>query len=643
MIDERRARRLAAAAGAVVLAGALTAVGLTLAVSWSFAQAVHAFVVSNCLIGVSFGLCGALIAAYRPQHPVGWLYAAGGILQLATAVAAPVTQLLHDHGASLAWQRIATMVFGWSWAWHIGLVLPLSLLLLPDGRLPSPRWRPVAWAVVLTAPLFVVEVGAGSDPVAPGLPRGYATLSDPDGYSWLWSISEARWVASVAVGVLALALRFRRGDEQLRRQLLWLLAAAAVVVVAVTPWALVAGTPIAVLFAIPLLPVAITIAILRYRLLDIRLVLARGVAYALLSGLVLALYAGLVIVLSGLASALIAALAVMPLRLRLQRAVERLLYGDRVDPLRVASRVGGQLGAGLNGPLAEMRAALRLPWAAIRCSGQTIAAVGEPAGAAATVDIDVDTVLLVGLRPGERRLAAADERVLTLLAGPLATAVHAMRLSQQLQLSREHLIAAREEERRRLRRDLHDGLGPLLTGLAMSADAAANLVTKEPRDAVALLTTVRSDSRTAIGEIRRIIDDLRPPALDELGLVGALESRAARTVHRADGAALRARVEAPADIPPLPAAIEVAAYRIATEALTNAARHSDATTVTVRLSCTDALHVEITDDGTPRGAWTPGVGISGMHERAAELGGRCVVGATEAGGRVLVSLPLELP
>jgi signal transduction histidine kinase len=636
--SRRSAIGLAALAG-VEVGGAVAA---TLASGWSVAQAVGSFVVSNAVIGMSFAFCGALIAYHRPRHPVGWLYALGGVLQLLSAVAVPAAQLLHDHDAPLWIVRSAVTVFSWAWPWHIGLVLPLSLLLLPDGQLPSRRWRPVAWTIALTAPLFVAEVGLADDTV-PGLPRGYLTLPSYGELGPLWTLSELRWALAVVIGVAALTVRYRRGDEQLRRQLLWLVAAAVVVLGAVTPWALIAGTPIAVLFTIPLLPIAITVAILRHQLLDIRLVLARGVAYILLSALVLGAYAALVVVLSGVASALIVALAVLPLRALLQRSVDRMLYGERRDPLRVASRVGGRLGVGLTDTLDEIRESLHLPWVEVRVGDEVAAASGRPVPLTADIPITGNGRLLVGLRSGEKRLAAGDRRILHLLAGPLATAVQATRLSHDLQTSRERLVSTREEERRRLRRDLHDGLGPLLTGVAMTADAAANLAVRAPEEATALLGELRADTRVAIGEIRRIIDDLRPPALDELGLVGALRARAARTRTRTDGAPLHATVDAPPDPPVLPAAIEVAAYRIATEALTNAARHSDADTVIVRLACADALTVEILDDGSSDGEWRIGVGLTGMRERAAELGGHCTAGPTGSGGRVVVSLPLAFP
>ena len=295
----------------------------------------------------------------------------------------------------------------------------------------------------------------------------------------------------MVVGVACLAFRYWRGTEVVRRQLLWLVGAAAVILLAVTPWALVAGTPMAVLFTIPLLPGAVAVAVLRHQLLDIRLVIARGLTFALLSGLVLAAYAALVIVLSGVASALLVALLALPLRSRLQAAVDRLFYGERGNPLTVASRVGRSMPGGLSDTLAELGEALRLPYVGVHVDDVVLASGGELSGQSATMPLDGAT-LVVGLRSGEKRLAPADQRVLALLSGPLSTAVRATSLLADLQLSRERLVVAREEERRRLRRELHDGLGPLLTGVALSADAASNLAGPSSDAASAGPTHVRA-------------------------------------------------------------------------------------------------------------------------------------------------------
>ena len=633
-----RGRAAAAVTGAAVaLAGAGTVVA-AVAQGWSLDRALQAFVVSNLAIGLGFGLCGAVIAWYRSELALGWLFAAGGLAQTLSALAAPLAGVLQDAGAPEALVRADLTVFAWAWPVNIGVVLPVSLLLLPDGRLPSARWRPVAIAVVATAPLFVLELGLAPADL-PRLPTQFGALGDHAQLSWLWTVSEVRWLLSVLVGLASLVVRHRRGSELVRRQLRWLLAAVGTLVVAMVPWALVAGTPLVALFAIPLLPVAIAVAVLRHGLLDIRLLVSRAVAYALLTGLVLAGYALLVVVLSGVVSALLVALAALPVQARLQRAVDRLLYGDRGDPLQVASRVGRSLGAGPAGTLEEIRAALRLPGVAVEVDGAPVAVAGTLTGPLERLPL-ADGSLVVALRSGQTSLDPADARVLALVTGPLSSAVAATLLSEQLQVSRERLVLAREEERRRLRRDLHDGLGPLLTGVALSADTAANLLAHAPDRAAATLGAVRTDSRTAIAEVRRIVEDLRPPALDELGLVEVLRTRAARTTARSDGAPLLAVVEATGPLPPLPAAVEVAAYRIATEALTNVVRHSAASHVVVRLTCDDDLHLEVCDDGPGDRPWPPGVGLTSMHERVAELGGHCRTGPGPGGGRVHVALPL---
>jgi two-component system NarL family sensor kinase len=338
-----------------------------------------------------------------------------------------------------------------------------------------------------------------------------------------------------------------------------------------------------------------------------------------------------------------------PLLPRVQRLVDRAMYGDRRDPAKVASRVGQQLLADpageLGGVAGAVRNALRLPYVAVTAGGETLAAAGERSEMVLPLPLNYAGQkvgeLVVGLRPGERQLSAADGNALTLVTAPLAVALHATRLSEELQSSREQIVAAREEERRRLRRDLHDGLGPTLTGMALAADAAANVAGSDLTRTRDLLDGLRRDSRQAIGDVRRLVDNLRPPALDELGLVGALRQSAEQTVRRADGEVIEVAVEAPDSLSALPAAIEVAAFRIATEAMNNVVRHSQATRAVVHLRHGKALEIEVVDDGpSVNGVWRPGVGLQAMRERAAELGGTCEAGPTPNGARVYVSLPL---
>jgi signal transduction histidine kinase len=218
-------------------------------------------------------------------------------------------------------------------------------------------------------------------------------------------------------------------------------------------------------------------------------------------------------------------------------------------------------------------------------------------------------------------------------------AVHAVRLTADLQRSREQLVMAREAERRRLRRDLHDGLGQALASQALQLDAVYNLLRHDPVEARMLVTDLKTQTQNIIADIRRLVYELRPPALDELGLVPALREQAEQ-INQLDG--LRISLEAPDYLPPLPAAVEVAAYRITLEALTNVVRHAHARQCAIRLALDNVLRLEIIDDGCGLPAHRrTGIGLTSIRERTTELGGTCIIQPAPAGGtQVLVSLPL---
>lgn len=645
----------AAVAGSTI---AVVVVGWSVAawLGWSWTLALESFVITNGVMALSFGICGGILAWHRPANPIGWLFAAGGLLQAIAASIPSIGAAASRAGASAETLRVLATLFVYSWPWAIGLTIPLALLLFPDGRPLSRGWRPVVAAVVVSAPLFVLEMAAAPQPVEDGGPIGYLTFADYDRLGWLWGIAEARTAAAYLAALVALAISYRRGSEPVRRQLLWLLVAMVAVVAANLVWGLVAGAPVAVLLAIPLIPVAVTIAVVRHRLFDIRLVASHALSWLLLSLGVLAGYVLLVTMLDRVVaaqlgrSALTTVLLVLiaaPLLPRLQRIVDRAVYGDRGNPTRVVSRLGAELTtatSGLAGVAATIREALKLPYVNIERDGRPYASDGTRPAVVVTRELTYGGepvgCLVVGLRAGEKRLAEADRRALAVLAAPLSVAVHALVVSEELQRSRERIVEAREEERRHLRRELHDGLGPTLTGIAFAADAAANQL-RDPERAGELLMSLRRDARAALADVRRVVEDLRPPALDELGLIGALQQRADQLSWRSDGAAIRVSVEAPPAVPPLPAAVEVAAYRIATEALTNVVRHAHADAAVLRLRCDRALEVCVTDDGTAREPWPPGVGLRAMRERTTELGGSFSAGPTSTGGVVLASLPIS--
>jgi signal transduction histidine kinase len=407
--------------------------------------------------------------------------------------------------------------------------------------------------------------------------------------------------------------------------------------------------------------IAAGIAIYKYRLYDINFVINRALVYGALTASVVGLYVLAVGALSALfqeasgnllvsllATGLVA-LLFHPLRTRLQRSVNRLMYGQRDEPYAVLSRLGQRLEAtlapeeALSTIVETVTQALKLPYAAItfRQNGKFVTAAehGSPVGQLVIVPLvyhaeEVGQLVVTQRTPGEA-FASADRRLLDDLAHQAGAAAHSARLTADLQRSRERLVTAREEERRRLRRDLHDGVGPQLAALMLELETASDLVSNNP-EASALMAKLSERARETVSDVRRSVHALRPPALDELGLVGALREGAARYSRKG----LRVSVEAPEELPHLPAAVEVACYRIVQEALTNAVRHAGASNCRVRIGLdAEALSVEVEDDGRGiREDDRAGVGMSSMRERAEELGGSCSVESSVGTGTLVSAL-----
>lgn len=332
----------------------------------------------------------------------------------------------------------------------------------------------------------------------------------------------------------------------------------------------------------------------------------------------------------------------------LRGTVEEAVRGYRADPLRAADEVTTRLGTDLADGLHAVCDSLALPWVALEDGdGAVVASSGavrpQPTRTERLLLADGLGALEIGLREHDDRLGRADLRVLALVLPLLARSMHLRALADQLVASRRQVVLAREEERRRLRRDLHDGLGPLLSGLAFTADAAGNLVERDPDTAAALLVDLRTQAGAALDDVRRLVYGMRPPALDELGLVPAVQQVVDR-LRTPSGSPLEVAIDG--SVPArLPAAVEVAAYRIAVEAVTNVARHSTAASCSVRVDLRDGnLVVEVLDPGRGSpGPWRGGVGLASMRERAAEVGGSLRAGRTPDGGSVVALLPLEDP
>lgn len=586
---------------------------------------------------------GAFLQWTRPANRVGTALCLVGLSALAA-----VTATAWSGTAAGAW------LTQWLW-WPPWPLLVAALCLYPTGSIVGSRRR---W--ILTALAAAGGTATLCLAVAVYLsPALLVTGSVVQGPARGWLL--AAGVAMVGCGAVAVAvavditLRARRVEGPARSQLTALLPAAVLVVGGAVVEAL--GLSYATLPGLVAVPLGMGAAILAHRLDDLDLVVDRALVWLILTGLLTAAFAGTVallgattladrpLVVSALGSVVVAA-SFDPLRRRVQRAVTRLLFGDRDRPLHVLTELGRRMGASADPSdlLADLVGAvtesLRVPYARmeVHATDGTLLTVVEAGRAQAGDGVGFPMVahgepvgmLRVAPRRSSEAFTSRETTLLTDMAGQAALAARSYRVTLELREARHRLVRSREEERLRIRRDLHDGLGPAIVGARMQVAAAARSNAADD-----LLEATQETLAECSREIRRIVDGLRPGALDR-GLLAALEQRAG-----AIGPVPSVTVEAAAQLPPLDAAVEVAAFRIITEALANAARHSGAAQVRIRLDCpAGQLLAEVVDDGTGGArARDGGVGMQSMRERAEELGGRLVVDSGPAGTAVRLQLP----
>lgn len=637
-------------------------------------------------LALGYLLLGTTVIRHRPHNVIGWLLLVTGSCYAFSGVAAG----LHVYGSALpvAISPALMDLADWLniWVWLPAQLLPLTfvLLLFPDGHLPSPAWRWVGWAAGLG--IGLTALGLALHPQAPEM---WATGPNPYGLSGPVALLDGLMVVGTALlalggigSLVAIGVRYRGSSGLERQQMKWLVLAAvliaAVALLLLPVWlAGDVGETIALELSILLtslmtlgIAAAISIAIVGYGLYGIDVLINRALVYTILTAIILLVYG---VVVGGVnafaqsqsnwAVAVVVTVAVVilfqPLRDRLQRGMNRLLYGQRDEPFEVLAQLGQQLEQTITPEavyptiVETVATALRLPYVGLQeqtAGGLTTVSargrlVGEPLLLPLTYQGEVVGRLVVGPRSAGEALSETDERLLRNIARQAGVAVYNTRLTAELQRSRQQLVTGREEERRRLRRDLHDGLGPSLASLLLEARVLRRLIADDPAAAEALAADMQTDIRTTIDDIRRVVHELRPPALDDLGLVAALNLMATRIGHIDNGGAseLHVTVDAPTDLPVLPAAVEVAAYRIAQEALTNVVYHARARRATVRLGIDGGLHIEVSDDGVGfSGGREGGIGLQSMRERAAELGGTWSIACQPGGGTIVrATLPLE--
>jgi signal transduction histidine kinase len=653
-------RRTAGAVAAVViaLAGSAVATGYAAAGTTDVAEAVaSAFVIGMVAI------VGAVIILADAHHRVGWLLitsatlmAVGQALTEAGVYGVVVAPGSVPGAANMAAIGPALRGAGWLLA-VIGVPA-----IFPDGRLPGARWRWLGVCVVLAATfLFLGDLlsphGNESrlvdwdNPL--GLPGRLGQIADA-----MTVLGPLLAVVATAGAVAGLITRWRRGGPLVRQQLALLALAACppaglVLVVLATN-----GVP-GWVFDVVLVPfpVAIAVATLSYRLYDLRRATHRTLLWVLMSGGVIGIYACVVLAAAALVpdhqswwpplfAAGIAALLFIPLRRAMQRGVNRVVYGRWHEPYEVLAAIGEQLAFAadvdrlLDAAVSELTTGLDLRDVGVRTlDGASAAGTVTPGGTAVPLHAYGVTVGWLSYRPPDRHLSAPEERLLGDLARQLGGALHARALRADLQRARERLVLAREEERRRIRRDLHDGIGPALAGLTLKAETARALLPPGADDASRRLQNLSDEIRRTILDVRRVVEGLRPPALDELGL----EAACAQAVER-----LTAETELVLDmqtaqaLPALPAAVEVAAYRIVVEAVTNVVRHAGAHRCRVCIGLAgEGLVLTVSDDGTGLARTRrQGSGVGIMRERAEELGGELEVIDASPGVLVQARLPV---
>jgi len=648
-----------------------------------------------------FPVIGYVLASRRPENSIGWLMLGMGVFFGVTAIASEVGSYLIHSGRQDA--GLVLVAFDQP-SWIPIVVLPVTFLLLlfPDGHLPSPRWRWFAW--VLGVALAVVFLAILLDP-APMQESPVPGAANPIGIEGIGPLLGAAQflILVIPIGVLgsltALVLRFRRSTGIERLQLRWLLTAAAFVALLYSGmmfaslgsswggdgdpgWLTWAQNLVIVSFS--LIPLAIGVSVLRYRLFDIDLVINRAVLFGALAVFITLVYVAIVVgvgtlvgsraspVLSAAAAATVA-LAFQPLRRRAQRLADRLVYGKRATPYEVLSefservgqtyaneellpRMARALGEGTGAARADVWVRVAEELRPEATWPQDVAPL--PARAASSVEEGVVTgasmsepvrhrgellgALTIEKRPGEN-LSATEEKLVRDLAAQAGLVMRNAGLTEelmdtiaQLRESRQRLVTAQDEERRKLERNLHDGAQQQIVALTVKLGLLARVVEREPAQAVSIAGQLQEDATEALEELRDLARGIYPPLLADQGLIAALQAQARKSAVpvtvEGDGIGRYAR-EA-----------EAAVYFSCLEALQNVVKYASASRATVWLSDGEgALRFIVTDDGVGFDTTTSsyGTGLQGIADRLAALDGSIeVTSAVGAGTTVEGTLPV---
>jgi signal transduction histidine kinase len=648
---------------------------------------------SEAMFALVFGTVGALIASRRPANPIGWLFLTAGVLAGAGLVSNEFANYALHHEVALPGAGTAAWISEWGW-FPSQPIFALLLLLFPDGRVPSPRWRPLVWVIVSGTALALV--GGWLSPAVP------ATFDDP---ITVWPLpgalgAFAGTVSSIGASLTMLSLllstsapivRYRTATTEVREQLKWFATAAAVWGLFLIAFVAIMATapgyvyPLSILWMISaaMIPVATGIAILRHRLYDIDVVINKAVVFAVLAAFITVVYLAVVVgigavvgargnfALSIFATAIIA-VAFQPARERARRLANRLVYGKRASPYETLSEFAGKmsetfateeilprmariLGEGTGARRAEvwLRVGPEIRPAAswpekqrdvkpIPLRDGQLPEIGDLDRVVAVSHQDELLGALAVSKPPAEPLSSAEEKLISDLASQAGLVLRNVRLTselrarlEELQASRQRLVTAQDEERRRLERNLHDGAQQQLVSLAIKLRMARSISDKDSAKADQMLADVEREAADALEDLRDLARGIYPPLLADQGLVAALSAQARK-------AALPVEIVSDG-VGRYPQEIEAAVYFCCLEALQNAAKYARASRAVVRLAGDDqSLNFSVEDDGAGFDPATTarGTGVQNMADRVEALGGRFEIDSRPGEGtRVTAKIP----
>jgi signal transduction histidine kinase len=641
---------------------------------------------------LGFATVGIVIRRHRPHNLMGWVFLGGGTLSaLEFAAGEYALRGLAPDAGQLALARYAGWLLTWVQFPAIFCLLVLTLFLFPDGAVPSPRWR--APLTLVAAATALVTIAAG---LAPGpLEQPIETWTNPLGVAGAWGRllhATAAWgfpvtAVSLAIGVVALVVRYRRSDPQQRRQLKWLLYAFALTVVvfasftvAPHPGRLLEGIE-GIVFGVAVLaiPVGAGIGILKHRLYDIDRLISKTLVYGGLVAFVTGIYA-LVVVGVGtlvgargnpglsLVAAAVAAVAFQPVHARLTRLANRLVWGQHAGALELLGRLSQAMASAdeLDQVLSTtariittgVGAARGMVW--LRQGSQLVpGARWPPAGPRLAQPVPVTGDMLAAIEgedhawpvrhrgaligavsvsmPAGQELPATQDKQLAQLAWAAGLVLENVRLVAELRASRARILAAQDAERRRIERDLHDGAQQRLVNLSLALGIArAKVAALHAPQLAAALDQAITQAQQALTELRDLARGIHPAVLTDRGLVAAVRSL---LEHAPIPAVLAAAARESQERPP--AAVEATAYFVVAEAVANALKHAAPTRIDIEVCQRDGeLLVQVGDDGHGGAAFRADGGLQGLADRVAVLGGRLELDSNpDAGTRVKAVLP----